>query len=108
MHDFLKLHHNWDAYMGVEKERKNTFLTAFEKSCIRTGSRYLFDFYNEISLRVIQDVTNDGANVLLGILSIQFKIRRDRPSDARESTCQCDRPVFHPCPFQCLSYISFG
>jgi len=29
MHDFLKLHHNCDAYMGVLKERKSTFLTAF-------------------------------------------------------------------------------
>ena len=27
MHDFLKLHHNCDAYMGVHKERKSTFLT---------------------------------------------------------------------------------
>ena len=31
MHDFLKLHHNWDAYMGVQKDRKSTFLTAFEQ-----------------------------------------------------------------------------
>jgi len=31
MHDFLELHHNWHAYMGVEKERKSTFLTAFEQ-----------------------------------------------------------------------------
>ena len=31
MHDFLKLHHIWDAYMGVQKERKSTFLTAFEQ-----------------------------------------------------------------------------
>jgi len=30
MHDFLKFHHNFDAYMGVQKERKSTFLTAFE------------------------------------------------------------------------------
>jgi len=28
MHDFLKLHHICDAYMGVQKERKSTFLTA--------------------------------------------------------------------------------
>jgi len=39
---------------------------------------------------------------LLGILSIQSKIRRDRPSDTRQSTCQCDRPVCHPGLFQCL------
>ena len=31
MHDFLKLHHNCDAYMDVQKERKSTFLTAFEQ-----------------------------------------------------------------------------
>jgi len=30
MHDFLKLDHNWDAYMRVQKERKSTFSTAFE------------------------------------------------------------------------------
>jgi len=30
MHDFLKLHHDCDAYMVVQKERKSTFLTAFE------------------------------------------------------------------------------
>jgi len=28
------------------------------------GSGYLLDFYNEIFLRVIQDVTNDGAVIL--------------------------------------------
>jgi len=42
------------------------------------------------------------------LLSIQCKIRRDRPSDTWRSTCQCDRPVCHPVLFQCLSYISFG
>jgi len=30
MHGFLKLPHNCDAYMGVQKERKSRFLTAFE------------------------------------------------------------------------------
>ena len=30
MHDFLKFHHNCDVYMGVQKKRKSTFLTAFE------------------------------------------------------------------------------
>jgi len=28
MHDFLKFHHNCDAYMGVPMEQKRTFLTA--------------------------------------------------------------------------------
>jgi len=30
MHDFLKFHHNCDAHIDVQKERKSTFLTAFE------------------------------------------------------------------------------
>jgi len=30
MHDFLQFHRNCDAYMGVRKERKSTFLTAFK------------------------------------------------------------------------------
>jgi len=38
-------------------------MSVFEKNWIRTGLRYLLDFYNEISLRVIQDVTNrDGTD----------------------------------------------
>ena len=32
MYVFLKSHHNCDAYMDVQKERKSTFFTAFEKS----------------------------------------------------------------------------
>jgi len=31
MHDFPKFHHNCDAYVGVHKERKSTFLTAIEQ-----------------------------------------------------------------------------
>ena len=30
MDDFLTIHHNCDEYMGVQMERKSTFLTAFE------------------------------------------------------------------------------
>jgi len=30
IHDFLNFHHNFDAYMVVQKERKSTFLSAFE------------------------------------------------------------------------------
>jgi len=35
------------------------------KNSIRTGPGYLFDFYNEISLREIQNATNDGGGVFL-------------------------------------------
>ena len=31
MHEFLKLHHIWDVYMGVQKEQKSTFSTVFEQ-----------------------------------------------------------------------------
>jgi len=37
-----------------------------------TGNGYLFDFYNEIYLRVIQDVTNDGGGVFFAILVFIF------------------------------------
>ena len=30
MHDFMKFHHNCDAYMDLKKERKSTFFAAFE------------------------------------------------------------------------------
>jgi len=39
----------------------------WKKTWIRTGSGYLFDFYKEIPLRVIQDVTNDG-NIAFSLL----------------------------------------
>jgi len=40
----------------------------FEKNWIRTGSGYLFDVCNEICLRVIQDVTNDGGSVFFAMV----------------------------------------
>jgi len=46
MHDFLNFHHDCDAYIGVQKERKSTFLTAFEHR--KKEARSLFaakDFY---------------------------------------------------------------
>ena len=42
----------------------------FEKNWIRTGSGYLFVFYNEIFRRVIQDVTIDGAVVFFAMIFI--------------------------------------
>jgi len=49
----------------------------FEKNWIRIVSGYLFDFYNEIFLRVIQDVTNDGAAVFLAKIFIFTKNQND-------------------------------
>jgi len=45
----------------------------FWKKWIRTGSGYLFNFCNEIFLKVIQeDVTNDGAVVLFDLIFIAY------------------------------------
>jgi len=51
----------------------------FEKNWIRTGSGYLFDFYNEIYLRMIRDVTNYGGRgrVFFAIISIFTKNQND-------------------------------
>jgi len=42
-----------------------------------SGSGYLFDFYIEISLRVIQDVTNDDAGVFVTMVFIFTKNQND-------------------------------
>ena len=42
----------------------------FEKNWIKTGSGYWFDFYNEIFLRVNQDVTIDGGSVFFAMFLI--------------------------------------
>jgi len=44
------------------------WIFSFEKNWIRTWWGYWFDFYNEIFLRVIQDVTNDCAVVFFAII----------------------------------------
>jgi len=49
------------------------WICIFEKKWIRTGAGYLFEFYNEILLRVIQDVTNDGAVVFFAMLFLFTK-----------------------------------
>jgi len=45
MHDFLKFRHNCDAYMGVQKERKSTFLTAFERREKRLAACLLHNIF---------------------------------------------------------------
>jgi len=46
----------------------------FEK--ISTGSGYWFDFCYEISLRVIQDVTNDDGSVFFAMVFIFTKNKK--------------------------------
>jgi len=40
MHDVLKLHRNCDEYMDIQKERKRTFLIAFEDGYKETRSLF--------------------------------------------------------------------
>ena len=49
----------------------------FLKNWIRIGSAYLFDFYNEIFVRILQDVTNDGAVVFFAMIFIFAKNQND-------------------------------
>jgi len=42
---------------------------------IGSGSGYRFDFYNEITLRVIQNVTNDGGSVSFAMVFIFTKYK---------------------------------
>jgi len=53
------------------------WISIFEKNWIRTGSGYLFEFYNEILLRVIQDVTNGCAVVFFAMIFIFTKNQND-------------------------------
>ena len=52
----------------------------FEKNWIRTGSGYMFDFHNEIFLRVIQDQMSHGhygASVFFTVVFIFTKNQND-------------------------------
>jgi len=51
------------GYLQFFSDQEWIWIFIFEKNWIRTGSGCLFDFYNEISQRVFQDVTNDGSSV---------------------------------------------
>ena len=52
MDDFLKFLHNCDAYMGVQKERKSTCLTAFEHREKRLEACLLHNIFIAVSLNV--------------------------------------------------------
>jgi len=53
----------------------------FEKNWIRTGSGYLFDFYNEISLRVIQEYQG----IMIEIRDVK-KAKPERVAPSSEET----------------------
>jgi len=57
------------GYLRFFSDQAWIWIFIFEKNWIRTGSGYWSDFYNEIFLRVIQDVTNDGGSVFLTVFS---------------------------------------
>jgi len=50
MHDFLKFHHICDAYMGVQMERKSTFLTAFEHRGKEACGLFAAQYFNRSCL----------------------------------------------------------
>jgi len=52
--------HDWKPWriVAIFSDQDWIWIFICEKKWIRTGSGYFFDFYNEISRRVIQDVTN--------------------------------------------------
>jgi len=50
MYDFLKFHHICDAYMGVQKERKSTFLTAFEHLEKEARGLFVAQYFNRSCL----------------------------------------------------------
>jgi len=61
--------------VAIFSNQDRIWIFIFEKHWIRTESGYWFDFYNEIFLRVIQDVTNDGGSVFFAmffILSVEY------------------------------------
>ena len=49
--------------LAIFSDQDWIWIFIFEKNWIRTISGYLFDFYNEIFLRVIQNVTNNRGSV---------------------------------------------
>ena len=65
------------GYLRFFLDQDWIWIFIFEKIWIRTG--YLFDFYNKISLRMIQDVTNYGGRglVFFAIVFIFTKNQND-------------------------------
>jgi len=59
MHDFLKFHHNCDAYTGAQKERKRTFLTAFEHREKRLAACLLHNIF----IAVVSECLSSGSSV---------------------------------------------
>jgi len=89
MHDFLKFHHNFYACIGVQKERKRTFLTAFEHREKRLAACLLHNIFIAVvseclchpvqlpDIRIDQQIldfyhpcVSDGATVLYALLAL--------------------------------------
>jgi len=71
--------HDWIScrILAILSDQDWIWIMIFETNWIRTGSGYLFDFYNEISLRVIQDVPNYGGRVFFAVVFIFKKSHND-------------------------------
>jgi len=67
--------HDWIScrILAIFLDQDWIWIFIFEKNWIRIGLGYLFDFHNEIFLRVIQDVTNDCVVVFFAMIFIFTK-----------------------------------
>jgi len=74
-------HQDWIScrILAIFSDQDWIWIFIFEKNWIRTGSGYWLDFYNEIFLRVIQDVTNDGGSVFFAMVTVQNRPAHNRP-----------------------------
>ena len=64
MYDFLKLHHNWDTYMGVQKERKSTFLIAFEQREKQARSLFAAQYWHRSCLWMSLSSESSVSNII--------------------------------------------
>jgi len=65
------------GYLQFFFDQHWNWIFIFEKNWIRTRTGYLFDFYNEFFLKVMQDVTYNGAAVFFTMLFIFTKNQSD-------------------------------
>jgi len=75
MDDFLKFHHNCDAYMGVQKERKSTFLTAFDHREKRLAACLLYKIFISVVSECLSpesSVSNTAPRYLYWLTDFRF------------------------------------
>jgi len=89
MHDFLKLHHNCDAYMGVQKERKRTFLTAREHREKEARSLFAGQYWYRSCLWMSLSSESTVSQTIPHICSGQQILHFDHPVSIRDDSDFC-------------------